>query len=550
MLTYRRYLTEFAESLALRTDADELVARAAGVARTATHARTATVAVLSIDPQRLEHHVRVDERGPGAAVALGLEPDPELLALIGRDRVHEVGGRGGSDPVPADADDEPLLCCPLRLSDEPWGCLYVAGPAAGAFSDEDEASLAAVAGLTVPMLSVGRLVGLEHRRRRELEGLLGDLVLERSDGVPADVRSNPLLSRIIERTQTITSARAVVLALVEDEQLVVTNVAGEIGAECIGERVPLTGVIAHPLAAREPARITEDVHRLIPPGLRDHAPAHAALLAPLVVGSEACGLLVAYDCTRHADLAFDAEDEDVLRAFASSAAVAVTTARAVTLQGAKLAIDASERERRRWARELHDDVLQQATAVKLMLEFARDEPEPDLRATVDDAVGRLEEQIDELRSLLSDLRPAALDRLGLPAALEQLVDRQRRDTPAEIELEPIDDATGAALRRLSQSAEVAVYRIAQESIANAIRHGRPEIVRVAVQADGPDVVLRVEDDGGGFDPAIAARRSSRGYGLDGMRERAAAEHGTLAVRTVPGAGTVIEARLTPGLSPR
>ena len=136
---------------------------------------------------------------------------------------------------------------------------------------------------------------------------------------------------------------------------------------------------------------------------------------------------------------FDEEDERLLAAFAASAAAAVSTAKSVAEERLRHSIDASERERRRWARELHDDTLQSLGAMRVVLASAMRSGSPEvLRGTVERAVEQLGDGIAALRGLIAELRPAALDELGLGAAIEGLVEQQALAGEFEIDAE-VDD---------------------------------------------------------------------------------------------------------------
>jgi two-component system sensor histidine kinase UhpB len=143
--------------------------------------------------------------------------------------------------------------------------------------------------------------------------------------------------------------------------------------------------------------------------------------------------------------------------------------------------------------------------------------------------------MEELVRLARELRPAALDDLGLAAVLRTNLDEFARRT--RVRCEPILEPD--VLDELGEDDQLVVYRVVQESLSNIARHARATEVRVEVLRDGEATVVRVADDGQGFDPAA----DSDGLGLGGMRERAVLAGGTLAVRSHRGDGTTIELRL-------
>src|SRR4029079_3287262 len=156
--------------------------------------------------------------------------------------------------------------------------------------------------------------------------------------------------------------------------------------------------------------------------LAERVNAHTGLLVPLVFRDQVVGVAAAFDRVTGGP-EFTAEDERLMEAFAASAATAVATAQTVETQALQRSVEASELERRRWARELHDDSLQELAAVKLRLgALARTKPE-DLPGAVARAIEHVDSSIQAMRSLITDMRPAALDQLGVEPALEALFER-------------------------------------------------------------------------------------------------------------------------------
>lgn len=194
-------------------------------------------------------------------------------------------------------------------------------------------------------------------------------------------------------------------------------------------------------------------------------------------------------------------------------------------------ITAQEEERAHVARELHDEIGQLLTAVRLDLKVVeRHLRAPQKRAAVAECLGAVESAIAQVRSLSLDLRPPLLDDLGLAAALRWLAGRQ--SPPVHCTVASEVDAVPAPLA-------LAGYRVAQEALTNVARHAQAGRVTLdAGLADGRLTVV-VSDDGRGF--AADERAASGGLGLVGMRERVALAGGTLAIRSVPGQGTTVRA---------
>ena len=162
-----------------------------------------------------------------------------------------------------------------------------------------------------------------------------------------------------------------------------------------------------------------------------------------------------------------------------------------------------------------------------------------MRAAMREAADQLKGDIESLRSLIAELRPPALDQLGLAPALTSLAQR----TGAGGELDVRTDVALPKDRRLAPELETTVYRIVQESLTNVVKHARAGSVDIAVRSDGEQIEISVTDDGVGFDPDGAA---ATGFGVIGMRERVELAGGELSVGRGPRAGTVVCARLPLG----
>jgi two-component system, NarL family, sensor histidine kinase UhpB len=194
---------------------------------------------------------------------------------------------------------------------------------------------------------------------------------------------------------------------------------------------------------------------------------------------------------------------------------------------ARRALAAQEDERRRIARELHDEVGQALTAVVLQLDRAQASAEGEAAERMREAREAARATLEEVRAIARNLRPEALDDLGLAAAVRQLcTDSERAGLIVERSI--------ATDLPLAPDAEVVVYRVAQEALTNALRHSGAERIELALErAAGGGAVLRVADDGAGFDG------SPDGAGMRGMRERSLLAGGVLEVAAAPGGGTIV-----------
>jgi signal transduction histidine kinase len=197
---------------------------------------------------------------------------------------------------------------------------------------------------------------------------------------------------------------------------------------------------------------------------------------------------------------------------------------------------ATERERRRWARNLHDETLQSLGVVRFGLAAALEAPGSGDRQAMTLAVASLGDQIENLRALIDDLRPSVLDELGLGPALLSLIERVRRLSPARVD---VRIALGDEDERLPAEVELVAYRLVQEALNNIVKHARATTVRLAVARRSEHLELLVADDGEGFDVAA----SPKGVGLSGMGERVALAHGKREVRSRVGTGTTVEIQI-------
>ncbi len=203
-------------------------------------------------------------------------------------------------------------------------------------------------------------------------------------------------------------------------------------------------------------------------------------------------------------------------------------------------VQAQEEERRRIARELHDEVGQALMVLKLnlaVLEGALPGQATALHEQLADCHALVESTMEEIRRLALELRPAALDDLGLVPALRGYVDGFIKRTGLDVTSD-----LDATIGRLPERVETALYRIIQEAMANIVRHAAARHVQVSLRIDGEEVYACVADDGRGFDPVqrLKAAIAEGRMGLLGIQERVALLQGRVKIVAVPGQGTRIE----------
>ena len=264
----------------------------------------------------------------------------------------------------------------------------------------------------------------------------------------------------------------------------------------------------------------------------------AALVEPLSMEGQGGGMVIAL----RTDGGFRGPDREALNAFATSVAKRLAAERSVEIERLRYGMEARERERTRWAREIHDESIQGMGALRLRLANARDVDDPQaLRAAVDMVLDGLGNEIDGLRHLITELRPAALDDLGLAAALEALARRAQAIDGLDVRIEmQLGQDDG---RRLDAELESTIYRIVQEALTNVSRHAEATNALVSISEREGVVRASVTDDGKGLPEAdrLGPRGDGLegGFGMGGMRERAELVGGELEFGAAPTRGTTV-----------
>lgn len=539
-----RNLIDVGRSLVAELDPEVIFRRVLEVACDLTGARYAALGVLDEDRHELERFIThgIDEEGrraignlPRGRGVLGLlieQPRPLRLGNVGR-HPRSYGFPPGHPPMTT------FLGVPVVIRGHAWGNLYLTEKAEGEFDEADEQSAVILAEWTAIAVDNARLYRNVQIRRDEMERAVHRLeaTTEISGAVGGETDLERILETVVKRGRALVEARSLLILLREGEELALTSMAGEREAGAGEPRIPIRGSIpGQVLEAREPRRVQDlDPSLMARPG--SPGAATAALLVPLVFRGQALGILVALDPLGR-DTGFTDEDEQVLLSFATSAAIAVATAQSVAEDRTRDSIAAAERERGRWARELHDESLQSMAGLRVLLSAARRADSEELDRLLVQGIEQVDGAIAEMRRLIADLRPTTLDELGLGAALEALAERLAASDVVEVEMRvDLDDHSRDGGVRLAREIEDTVYRLVQESLNNVAQHGGVDRATVEVTEDGETLRVRVADEGNGFDPRV----STEGFGLTGMRERVTLAGGTLEVRSTPGDGTTIVA---------
>ncbi|MFL5950373.1 MAG: GAF domain-containing protein [Gaiellaceae bacterium] len=421
-----------------------------------------------------------------------------------------------------------FLGTPIVLRGAAYGNLYLTEKDEGDFTDEDEDLVQLLAAQAAVAVENARLYESATRWSQQLESLnevgaalMGELELE------------PLLDLIASRLRELIDARLVAIALPSGGTLRIAAAHGDeadvlIATELLAHdsktgRVLERGRSERVDALLEDPEVNQDVARRLG--------ATSGLYVPLRARERPIGVLIAHDKSGR-DHRFGSADLRLAEQFALRASIAVDLSQRVARDALRRVVAGQEVERRRLARELHDETGQALTSILLGLR-AVDEARGsnDAAQAVADLRELVVATLQDVRRLAVQLRPKALDDFGLVPALERLVQSFSESSGIVVQLEA---AVGD--ERFPAEVETTVYRIVQEALTNVVKHaGATEVSILLVQRAGTLAVV-LEDNGGGFDPSAV---KSDSLGLEGMRERVALHDGRLTVESAPGSGTTL-----------
>jgi signal transduction histidine kinase len=522
---------------------DALLQRLVETAAEITGARYAALGVIDPSGSQLERflttgvdaetHAAIGDlpRGRGILGVLIGEAKPLRLHDLGEDP-RSVGFPPNHPPMRS------FLGVPIVLRTVAYGNFYLTEKADGAdFTDEDQELVTLLAGQAAVSIENARLYEATTHWSSQLESLH-----EVGNALATETDLDRLLDLVARRLRELLDARLVTVLLpagVDDLRFVAVAFAGGDGAE--GELLGATMSRASSKSGKVFAQgRSERSDSVLDDPEVDHEimrrfGARSGLWVPLVARSRTIGLIAAHD-KLGPDARFSDNDVRLAETFASRAALAVDMSQRIARDALRRVVDAQELERRRLARELHDETGQALTSILLGLKT--------LEETVGDegrhaAVGDLRELVvatlQDVRRLAVELRPKVLDDFGLVAALQRLTETFAEQTGILVRFE-----SGLGGERLPAEVETALYRIVQESLTNIVKHAHAQTISIAVTRKPGAVVVVVEDDGHGFD--LADVREG-GFGLEGMRERVGLLDGRLQVESGEGVGTTLVAEV-------
>jgi signal transduction histidine kinase len=542
-----RRLLDVGRALTTELDTGLVLDRVLEAAREITGAHYAALGILNEQHTELEQFLTsgIDQethraigdlpRGRGVLGTLIEHPQPLRLSDVGQ---HPSSyGFPAGHPVMRS-----FLGVPVVIGGEVWGNLYLTEKAEGEFTEADEEAAVVLADWAAIAIRNARTFESSERRREEAEKAFRALEATRDVAVAigGEIALEHVLELIVKRGRALVSARSLVIMLRDEDELVVHATAGHV-EEVRGARLAISeSTSGQVLESRRPERISEVASRLrIAPREFGVDDPQTALLVPMLYRGDALGVLAAFDRGQDSD-AFTEDDEQMLRTFAASAATAVALAQSVQADRLRSSLASAEAERGRWARELHDETLQGLGGLRVLLSSAlRLDDLPGTQQAIRESMGHIEHEIENLRAIITELRPAALDELGLRTAIEALLDRHREQSGFQIDAELALPEPLAGEGSLDPELESTVYRLVQEALTNVAKHAGANSVSIVVrgESDG-NLLIEVTDDGAGFDPDA----KSNGFGLAGMGERVSLAGGDLSISSGEH-GTIIRACL-------
>ena len=532
-----RALLEAGISLTSELSLDAVLQRLVETAARLTGSRYAALGVIDPTGQGLERFLTfgVDEetqrtigdppRGRGILGVLIREAKPLRLHDLGQDP-RSVGFPPGHPPM------RTFLGVPILLRGVAFGNLYLTEKEDGEdFTEEDEEVALLLASQAAVAVENARLYESSTRWSRQLESLN-----EIGNALATEVELPSVLQLVAERLRELVDARLVLIALPSgDESLRLATAEGKGTEGLVGMPLGLETSKAGRVFLR---KRSERIDSVVDDPEVDQAAARrigmsTALIVPLIVRDRAIGVISAVD-KQQAGPRFTEDDLRLGEAFAARAAIAVDLSERVTRDALRRAVEAQELERRRLARELHDEIGQDLTSLLLGLKTI---DEAGSGGKLKEATANMRELVvtalQDVRRLAVELRPKALDDFGLVPAIERLASTFEEQTGMTVQLE--DRLLG---NRLPGEVETALYRIVQEALTNVVKHAHAQHVSILLTLKEGSVAAIIEDDGSGFDPGAR----TEGLGLIGIRERLDLLGGHLVIESTR-AGTTLVAEV-------
>jgi signal transduction histidine kinase len=535
--TRLRSLLDVIAALTGELSLDALLERLVAAAVELTGARYGALGVIDRAGSQLERFITtgIDDE---TRTAIGDPPHGRgILGVLIRDttplRLHDLTEDARSVGFPPNHPPmRSFLGVSVMLRGVAYGNLYLTEKEGGEnFTDEDQELVTLLAAQAAVAIENARLYESATQWSQQLESLI-----EVGNALATETDLDRLLDLVARRLRELLDARLVTVLLpAGPDDLRFAAAAGEGGHELVGTTMSRSGSKSgRVLERRRSERVDSvlddpEVNREVTRRLA----ARTGLWVPLVARERAIGVVGVYDKMGR-DPRFSDGDLRLAETFASRAAVAVDLSERVARDALRRVVEAQELERRRLARELHDETGQALTSILLGLKPLEDALEKEEnRAAVAELRELVVATLQDVRRLAVELRPKVLDDFGLVAALERLTESFAEQTGIAVDFE-----ANVGEERLPSEIETALYRIVQESLTNVVKHAHARRVSILLARKEGAVTAVVEDDGRGFESA----KSGDGFGIEGMRERVALLDGRLAIEP-NGAGTALVAEV-------
>jgi signal transduction histidine kinase len=529
-------LVEAGIALSSELSLDAVLQRIVEAAAELTDARYAALGVIDPSGTGLERFLvtGIDEE---TQRAIGELPRGRgILGTLIRDakplRLARLSEHPDSSGFPANHPPmKTFLGVPVLLRSVAYGNLYLTEKREGEFTQEDEDLIGLLASQAAVAIENARLYESATRWSRQLESLI-----EVGNALSGEIELPRVLQLVTDKVRELIGARAVFIALPSSGRLLIQAASGETAESFVGAELPTSAKSVRVLERRRSERVDSLIDDPeVDQEFTRRLGARTGLFVPLIVRGQPIGVVMAHD-REGTDPRFTDQDLRLAETFAERAAVAADLSTRVARDALARVVDAQELERKRLARELHDETGQSLTSMLLALRAIEEAKTPDeTREATDQLREQIVDTLHDVRRLAVELRPKALDDFGLVPALERLTTTFTEQTAIPVEFEAMLGDT-----RLAPAVETALYRIVQEALTNVIKHSRASGVSVLLRRKPDSVAAVIEDDGQGFD--VDETRDG-GLGLIGMRERIELIDGRLLVESSSSGGTSVVAEV-------
>jgi signal transduction histidine kinase len=512
---------------------DALLQKLVETAASLTDARYAALGVIDPTGRELERFITHGIDAETHAAIGALPRGRGILGVLIRDaaplRLHDLAEDPRSVGFPPNHPPmRTFLGVPIVLRGVGYGNLYLTEKNSGAdFTEEDEELVTLLAGQAAVAIENARLYESARNWADQLHSLI-----DVGNALARETDLDKALALVAGSLRELIAARLILVLLPTAEgDLRIAAAEGDRAEELLGVRVSAEASKAGKILQRKQSELVDSVIEdpEIDREMARRMEMNTGLYVPMLTRDEAIGVIHAVDKLVQ-DRRFTNEDRRLAEIFSARAAVAVDQSRRIERDAFRRMVEAQELERRRLARELHDETGQALTSILLGLSGIEEKNGDALGAAVASLRELVVETLNDVRRLAVELRPKALDDFGLVPALERLTGTFTEQTGIAVDLE-------SRLReneRLPSEVETVFYRIVQEALTNVVKHARAEHVSVVLTRKDRAVNAVIEDDGRGM-------RSDQdgGLGLVGMRERVALVDGRLEIESSDAGTTLV-----------